>query len=154
MDIPSISSLPTPGLPPGGGSPSSLAQAVQAGASAAASSDPGSGTSQTAGGGAASTGAQPSTPPAAAAAVPAGEVHKAVDKLNQQLAQTGNGATLKVGLDSDGQHPGQVLVELSDPATKQVYFKRYVPTEQVTQASEPSSPGGTGQSGVLVSTKA
>ena len=79
-------------------------------------------------------------------------LQKAVQKINQQLEQS-SGVTLSAGLDTSGQHPGQVLVELSDKATRQTFFKYYVPASQVVKASENlGSP--TGAQGALISAKA
>jgi hypothetical protein len=82
----------------------------------------------------------------------ASALQKAVQKINQQLEQS-SGVTLSAGLDTSGQHPGQVLVELSDKATRQTFFKYYVPASQVVKASENlGSP--TGAQGALISAKA
>ena len=53
---------------------------------------------------------------------------------------------LSAGLDPDGEHPGQLLVELKDKATQQVFVRYYVPSEQVVKAAaqspdQPMSPG-------------
>ena len=79
-------------------------------------------------------------------------LQKAVQKINQQLEQS-SGVTLSAGLDTSGQHPGQVLVELSDKATKQTFFKYYVPASQVVKASE-NLGSSTGAQGALISAKA
>ena len=94
--------------------------------------------------------------PSAQSATPAqptpSSLQKAVQKINQQLEQS-SGVTLSAGLDTSGQHPGQVLVELSDKATRQTFFKYYVPASQVVKASENlGSP--TGAQGALISAKA
>ena len=79
-------------------------------------------------------------------------LQKAVQKINQQLEQS-SGVTLSAGLDTSGQHPGQVLVVLADKATRQTFFKYYVPASQVVKASENlGSP--TGAQGALISAKA
>jgi hypothetical protein len=84
--------------------------------------------------------------------VSAESLHKAVQKINKQLEQSG-GVTLSAGLDTSGEHPGQVLVELSDKATRQTFFKYYVPAQQVVQASQ--SAGDTGAAaGALINAKA
>lgn len=75
---------------------------------------------------------------------------KAVAKLNQQLDEQSAGVTLSAGLDTSGQHPGQVLVELSDKQTNQTFYKHYLPPQSVIQAADESS----GASGFLVSTRA
>ena len=94
---------------------------------------------------------QGSQPSAAPQPTPSA-LQKAVQKINQQLEQS-SGVTLSAGLDTSGQHPGQVLVELSDKATKQTFFKYYVPASQVVKASENlGSP--TGAQGALISAKA
>jgi len=86
-------------------------------------------------------------------AVPADTLSQAVDKLNRQLAQNG-AVKLTAGLDTGGSHPGQVLVELSDKLTQQVYFKYYVPATQVIQASEHADLGNNAKTGALLSAKA
>jgi hypothetical protein len=91
--------------------------------------------------------AAPSAAAPASSATP-DAVQRAVARLNQQLAQSG-GVKLSVGLDATGQNPGRVLVELSDRRTQQVYFKYYVPAEQLIEAAdalsdtERSAPAGT-----------
>lgn len=79
-------------------------------------------------------------------------LQKAVQKINQQLEQS-SGVTLSAGLDTSGQHPGQVLVELSDKTTRQTFFKYYVPASQVVKASE-NLGSATGAQGALISAKA
>lgn len=91
---------------------------------------------------------QPATP-----GVQADTLSQAVKKLNEQLAQNG-AVKLTAGLDTGGNHPGQVLVELSDKLTQHVYFKYYLPATQVIQASEQSGLGNNTQAGVLLSAKA
>ena len=96
---------------------------------------------------------QASSAPSAAPAQPSpSSLQRAVQKINQQLEQS-SGVTLSAGLDTSGQHPGQVLVELSDKATKQTFFKYYVPVTQVVQASE-NLGSATGAQGALISAKA
>ena len=97
----------------------------------------------------------PATTPmhSTAASVPADTLSQAVDKLNKQLAQNG-AVKLTAGLDTGGSHPGQVLVELSDKLTQQVYFKYYVPATQVMQASEHADLGNNAKTGALLSAKA
>ena len=80
------------------------------------------------------------------------QLQKAVQRINQQLDQS-SGVTLSAGLDTSGAHPGQVLVELSDKATRQTFFKYYVPASQIVQASQ--NPGVVGAlQGTLISAKA
>ena len=89
---------------------------------------------------------------APAASVSPSQLQKAIQKINQQLEQA-SGVTLSAGLDTSGAHPGQVLVELSDKATRQTFFKYYIPATQVVQASQnPGGPGGL--QGTLISAKA
>ena len=162
MDISNLRTTVDPGVatvqgaaPPGGvGSsaagasgyaPSAASQSAGAGAAASASGASGasgSGASQPQGGASAQASAQ----------VSAESLHKAVQKINKQLEQSG-GVTLSAGLDTSGEHPGQVLVELSDKATKQTFFKYYVPVTQVVQASE-NLGSATGAQGALISAKA
>ena len=79
-------------------------------------------------------------------------LQQAVAKLNRQLEQQSSGITLSAGLDTSGQHPGQVLVELSDKQTKQTFYKYYLPPQNVIQAAEQS--GGASPAGALLNTKA
>ena len=154
MDIPNIrtaGSTATPGLNPsttqaGGSSPQGTA--VQA---AALTPQGGQGTGATGSSGAP---ASASSAPAPSAA-PAGQekaLQQAVAKLNKQLEQQSAGITLSAGLDTSGQHPGQVLVELSDKQTKQTFYKYYLPPQNVIQAADQS--GGSSSAGVLLNTKA
>ena len=95
---------------------------------------------------------QQGAPATQAASLTPSALQKAVQKINQQLEQS-SGVTLSAGLDTSGGHPGQVLVELSDKATRQTFFKYYVPAAQVVQASQ-SLGGASGTSGALISAKA
>lgn len=97
----------------------------------------------------ASTAAQPA--PQQVSASQADQVQKAVAKLNKQLEEQAAGVTLSAGLDTSGEHPGQVLVELSDKQTKQTFYKYYLPPQNVIQAADQ---GGAAQPGTLLSTKA
>ncbi|NNM66095.1 MAG: hypothetical protein HKL99_16065 [Burkholderiales bacterium] len=42
---------------------------------------------------------------------------------------------LTAGLDPSGTHPGQVLVQLKDNVTQQVFVHYYVPAERVAKAA-------------------
>ena len=94
-------------------------------------------------GGAAATGAAnasalPTLPPATLA--------QAADTLQKQVSQQAPSVALSAGLDPDGEHPGQLLVELKDKATQQVFVRYYVPSEQVVKAAaqspdQPMAPG-------------
>ena len=107
---------------------------------------------QAAGGADQPAAASQTAPGSPAANVSASQLQKAVQKINQQLEQS-SGVTLSAGLDTSGGHPGQVLVELSDKATRQTFFKYYVPATQVVQAGQ--NPGGAGGlQGTLISAKA
>ncbi len=159
MDISNLRTTVDPGVatvqgaaPPGGVgssaagasgySPSAASQSAGSAASGAPGAASGSGASQPQGGASAQASAQ----------VSAESLHKAVQKINKQLEQSG-GVTLSAGLDTSGEHPGQVLVELSDKATRQTFFKYYVPAQQVVQASQ--SAGDTGAAaGALINAKA
>ena len=159
MDIPSIRSLDVP--PPSGGgaliqsgtqASAQAAVPVPAAASggppsagAAGSFTPVSGASAS---GSSTSPSQVQTPAQAQAQAQA--LQKAVAKLNQQLSEQSAGVTLSAGLDTSGQHPGQVLVELSDKQTNQTFYKHYLPPQTVIQAADQSA----GASGLLLSTKA
>ncbi len=87
-------------------------------------------------------------------ALSAAALHKAVQKINQQLALS-SGITLSAGLDTSGSHPGQVLVELSDKVTKQTFFKYYVPASQVVNAAQNLGGGAAAvPQGTLINAKA
>ena len=155
MDIPSMQSA-SGQLAPGLGSPAPQA-GPQSGKGAAgqlpAALQP---PATTAGSQATSTGATGSAgAPAAASTVSAQQqqaLQHALAKLNKQLEQRSAGVTLSAGLDTSGQHPGQVLVELADKQTKQTFYKYYLPPQNVIQAAEQSGSGSA--AGVLLSTKA
>ncbi|WP_308388909.1 hypothetical protein [Acidithiobacillus sp. AMEEHan] len=72
----------------------------------------------------------------------AGQVQQAVQKLQEKVATTQPSITLEAGLDPNGEHPNQVLIQLSDKMTKQVFFSYYVPAEQVAKAAESENPVG------------
>lgn len=152
MDIPSIRTTPDPAALAGGGfgagGPAALNPSSQGGASAPITA-PGAPAGQTAANGATPT--QAPSPDQAHAQADA--LQKAVAKINQQLEQS-SGVTLSAGLDTSGEHPGQVLVELSDKQTKQTFYKYYLPPQNVIQAADTSGLGGATLPGVLVSTKA
>ncbi len=145
MNISTLASSLEPGAlaPPSGGAaaPGPLSSAASSqGSSGSTSSANSTNTSQ--------PGAQqPQQPQTTASAL-----QKAVQKINQQLEQS-SGVTLSAGLDTSGQHPGQVLVELSDKVTRQTFFKYYVPASQVVKASE-NLGSSTGAQGALISAKA
>ncbi|MEW6559897.1 MAG: hypothetical protein AB1412_06815 [Pseudomonadota bacterium] len=87
----------------------------------------------------------PAQPQAAAALQPAA-VAKAVDTLQKQVSQQAPSVALSAGLNPDGSHPGQLLVELKDKVTQQVFVRYYVPSEQVVKAAaenadQPMPPG-------------
>lgn len=69
------------------------------------------------------------------ATVPAATLAQAVDKLQKQIGQQDSSVALTAGLDPRGDHPGQVLVELKDQRTQQVFVHYYVPAEQVVRAA-------------------
>ncbi len=163
MDIPSIRSLDVPPPSGGGASIQSGTQgAAQAGLSVPAATSGGSGSAGAAGtytqpsgasasGGSASSSQAPAPAPTPAQTqAQAQALQKAVAKLNQQLTEQSAGVTLSAGLDTSGQHPGQVLVELSDKQTNQTFYKHYLPPQSVIQAADQSA----GTSGLLLSTKA
>ena len=93
-------------------------------------------------GGASATGAAAAALPAVAPATLA----QAADTLQKQVSQQAPSVALSAGLDPDGEHPGQLLVELKDKATQQVFVRYYVPSEQVVKAAaqspdQPMAPG-------------
>ncbi len=81
------------------------------------------------------------------AAVSSATLAQAVNNLQAQIGQQESSVALTVGLDSGGGHPGQLLVELKDNLTQQVFVRYYVPAEQVARAA-----GGDSGSGVAPGT--
>ncbi|OYV31296.1 MAG: hypothetical protein B7Z83_11550 [Thiomonas sp. 20-64-5] len=86
------------------------------------------------------------TPPAARPTVPPATLAQAADTLQKQVNQRASSVALTAGLDSSGGHPGQLLVELKDKLTQQVFVRYYVPSEQVVKAAaqgadQPMAPG-------------
>jgi hypothetical protein len=157
MDIPNIrtpGSTATPGLNPAptqapGSSPQGTAAPVAA-LPPQGGQGPNTGATGSSGAPVAASNA-----PASASTAPANQekaLQQAVAKLNKQLEQQSAGITLSAGLDTSGQHPGQVLVELSDKQTKQTFYKYYLPPQNVIQAADQS--GGSSSAGVLLNTKA
>ncbi|WP_449370423.1 hypothetical protein [Thiomonas sp.] len=85
-------------------------------------------------------------PAAAPGSVPPADLAQAADKLQKQVSQQEPSVALTAGLDPDGGHPGQVLVELKDKQTQQVFVRYYVPADQVAKAAarspdQPMPPG-------------
>ncbi|WP_018914039.1 hypothetical protein [Thiomonas sp. FB-6] len=151
MDISNLRTTVDPGVPAvSGAAPVGGVGSSASGANAPASGSAGAGAAPASGSGTAQAQAQGGASSQAAAQVSAESLHKAVQKINQQLEQS-SGVTLSAGLDTSGEHPGQVLVELSDKSTRQTFFKYYVPAQQVVQASQ--NPGG-GSAGALINAKA
>jgi len=70
------------------------------------------------------------------------KVQQSIDRLKAKVESTQSTFTLEAGLDPNGQHPNQVLLELRDKVTKQVFFSYYVPAEQVAKAAESENPVG------------
>jgi hypothetical protein len=84
--------------------------------------------------------------PAAQSAVLPATLAQAADTLQKQVSQQAPSVALTAGLDPDGGHPGQLLVELKDKQTQQVFVRYYVPSEQVVKAAaqsadQPMTPG-------------
>ena len=72
------------------------------------------------------------------------QLNVAVKKLQQKIPESSS-ITLEAGLDPNGNHPGQVLIMLSDKATKQIFFKYYVPVQQLFKSAamgDAIPPGG------------
>ncbi len=90
-------------------------------------------------------------PPTAVAAsanstLPPAALTKAADTLQKQANLPASSVALSAGLDPSGGHPGQLLVELKDKQTQQVFVRYYVPAERVVQvaaqaADQPMAPG-------------
>ena len=78
------------------------------------------------------------------------QLNAAMKKLQQKIPESSS-ITLEAGLDPNGNHPGQVLIMLSDKATKQIFFKYYVPVQQILKSA---ATGGTIPPGSLMSEKA
>ena len=84
--------------------------------------------------------------PSALPAVPPATLAQAADTLQKQVSQQAPSVALTAGLDPNGGHPGQLLVELKDKQTQQVFVRYYVPSEQVVKvaaqsADQPMPPG-------------
>ena len=72
------------------------------------------------------------------------QLNAAMKKLQQKIPESSS-ITLEAGLDPNGNHPGQVLIMLSDKATKQIFFKYYVPVQQLFKSAAMGNaipPGG------------
>ncbi|WP_079415118.1 hypothetical protein [Thiomonas intermedia] len=83
---------------------------------------------------------------AAAPTVPPSTLAQAADTLQKQVSQQAPSVALSAGLDPSGDHPGQLLVELKDKTTQQVFVRYFVPSEQVVKAAtqspdQPMPPG-------------
>jgi len=78
------------------------------------------------------------------------QLNVAVKKLQQNIPESSS-ITLEAGLDPNGNHPGQVLIMLSDKATKQIFFKYYVPVQQILKSA---ATGGGIPPGSLMNEKA
>ncbi len=88
--------------------------------------------------------AEAATLPPARGSAPAEKpaVDQAVQALQQAAERQGASVALSAGLDPNGDHPGQVLIELKDTVTKQVFYQRYVPAEQVVEATQAEGAAG------------
>ena len=64
------------------------------------------------------------------------ELAQALKHLQDQVARNSSSITLRAGLNPNGDHPGQVLVELMDKATQQVFYQYYIPADQALQAAK------------------
>lgn len=67
--------------------------------------------------------------------VPPEKLQQAIQKLQDKIPASAS-VTLEAGLDPNGDHPGQVLIKLSDKVTKQTFFQYYVPAEQVVKSAD------------------
>ena len=138
MDIQSLISNVSGASPPGRTAQGSANSPGAAGGAQAA----GDGTS----GGAANKGTQ--TNPVAASTL-----DQAMQTLQKAAEQQGASIAFSAGLDTEGGHPGQVLIELKDTVTKQVFYQRLVPAEQVVQAAQSAQEQGVVAPGALISGK-
>jgi len=77
--------------------------------------------------------------PAAPPTLPSATLAQAADTLQKQVSQQAPSVALTAGLDPSGGHPGQLLVELKDKQTQQVFVRYYVPSEQVVKAAAQSA---------------
>ncbi len=64
------------------------------------------------------------------------DLARALKHLQDQVAQNSSSITLRAGLNPNGDHPGQVLVELMDKDTQQVFYQYYIPADQALQAAK------------------
>ncbi|MGC9162168.1 MAG: hypothetical protein ACP5F9_01280 [Thiomonas sp.] len=51
------------------------------------------------------------------------------------MSQQAPSVALTTGFNPDGMHPGQLLVELKDRVTQQVFVRYYIPAEQLTKVA-------------------
>lgn len=88
--------------------------------------------------GASSTTPAPTSPGSPASSAPAQpqDLAQALKHLQDQVAKNASSITLRAGLNPNGDHPGQVLVELVDKATQQVFYQYYMPADQALQAAK------------------
>ena len=68
--------------------------------------------------------------------VPSQDLVQALQHLQERVAQNSSSITLRAGLNPNGDHPGQVLVELMDKVTQQVFYQYYIPADQALQAAK------------------
>uniref|UniRef100_D5X0E9 Uncharacterized protein n=1 Tax=Thiomonas intermedia (strain K12) TaxID=75379 RepID=D5X0E9_THIK1 len=112
----------------------------------ASASTPGSAPTLAPAGATASPAAAGVLPGAAPNSLPPATLAQAADTLQKQVSQQAPSVALTAGLDPNGGHPGQLLVELKDKQTQQVFVRYYVPSQQVVKAAaqspdQPMSPG-------------
>lgn len=68
--------------------------------------------------------------------MPSQDLAQALQHLQERVAQNSSSITLRAGLNPNGDHPGQVLVELMDKVTQQVFYQYYIPADQALQAAK------------------
>ncbi|WP_312262672.1 hypothetical protein [Candidatus Igneacidithiobacillus taiwanensis] len=70
------------------------------------------------------------------------DLQNSIHKLQDKIAEAHPSYLLEAGLDPNGGHPNQVLIQLSDKVTKQVFFSYYLPASQVAKAANSENPVG------------
>lgn len=70
------------------------------------------------------------------------DLQNSIQKLQNKITEAHPSYALEAGLDPNGGHPNQVLIQLSDKVTKQVFFSYYLPASQVAKAADSENPVG------------
>lgn len=93
-------------------------------------------------------------PPVGPPAVGPAALEQATSVLQKQVSQQAPSVALTTGLNPDGMHPGQLLVELKDRITQQVFVRYYIPAEQLAKVAAPGGDSTVVAPGSLLQDKA